>query len=73
MPRIGLNLLSIIGKIFFENKIRLHNAKISTMGERVEDVFFITDREDRVITDPTKINIIENQIKSELDEHTQQS
>lgn len=66
-------LLSIIGKIFFENKIRLHNAKISTMGERVEDVFFITDREDRVITDPTKINIIENQIKSELDEHTQQS
>ena len=43
------------------------------MGERVEDVFFITDREDRVITDPAKINIIENQIKSELDEHTQQS
>ena len=66
-------LLSIIGKIFFENKIRLHNAKISTLGERVEDVFFITDREDRMIADPKIISLIENQIKSKLDEHTQQT
>ncbi len=64
-------LLSIIGKIFFENKIRLHNAKISTLGDRVEDVFFITDRDDKAIVDSEKINLIENQIKSKLDEHTQ--
>ncbi len=68
-----MKIIRDLEKIFFENKIRLHNAKISTLGERVEDVFFITDREDRMIADPKIISLIENQIKSKLDEHTQQT
>jgi [protein-PII] uridylyltransferase len=35
-------LLFHVGKIFEEHGIHLQNAKISTLGERAEDVFFIT-------------------------------
>lgn len=36
-------LLSLIGQALGECEIRLQNAKITTVGERAEDVFFITD------------------------------
>ncbi len=36
-------LLSVISKVMAKCKIRLQNAKVSTLGERVEDIFFITD------------------------------
>ncbi|GHC24457.1 [protein-PII] uridylyltransferase [Aidingimonas halophila] len=37
-------LLARIGRIFMEQDIALSTAKIATLGERVEDVFFITDK-----------------------------
>lgn len=36
-------LLARIGRLFVEFDISVHSAKISTLGERVEDVFFVTD------------------------------
>jgi [protein-PII] uridylyltransferase len=36
-------LLSRLGRVFFENRVQLQNAKISTFGSQVEDVFFVTD------------------------------
>lgn len=36
-------LLARIGQVLLEHRVRLTNAKIATLGERVEDVFFITD------------------------------
>jgi [protein-PII] uridylyltransferase len=65
-------LLTIIGQVFFRHKLRLHNAKISTLGERVEDVFFITDRNDQMIENADHIAMIEADLKTELDEHRQQ-
>ena len=65
-------LLTIIGQVFFRHKLRLHNAKVSTLGERVEDVFFITDRNDQMIVDADLIAKIEADLKAELDEHRQQ-
>ena len=44
-------LLSMIGRIFQKRGILLDAAKIGTMGERAEDVFFITDRMHRPILD----------------------
>ena len=35
-------LLLQVGKIFEEQRVALHNAKIATLGERAEDVFFVT-------------------------------
>ena len=40
-------LLSIIGQALAQYGIRLWNAKITTVGERAEDVFFITDASNR--------------------------
>lgn len=36
-------LLARIGRAFVENKIRIHKAKIATVGEQVDDTFHITD------------------------------
>ena len=40
-------LLSDVGKVLLQEEIALHAAKIMTVGERAEDVFFITDLENR--------------------------
>jgi [protein-PII] uridylyltransferase len=40
-------LLCDIGKVLWEESVELHAAKIGTMGERAEDVFYLTDRERR--------------------------
>ena len=45
-------LLSMIGRVFHKRGILLDAAKINTIGERAEDVFFVTSREHAPITDP---------------------
>ncbi|MEK1905239.1 MAG: [protein-PII] uridylyltransferase [Pseudomonas sp.] len=45
-------LLARIGKIFLDFDLSLQNAKIATLGERVEDVFFITDANNQPLSDP---------------------
>ena len=40
-------LLSEVGKVFRREGIAIHNAKILTVGERAEDVFYITDEQDQ--------------------------
>ena len=37
-------LLCDVGKVLLEERIDLHAAKIITVGERAEDVFYVTDR-----------------------------
>ncbi len=61
-------LLARIGRIFFDYGIELQAAKIATLGERVEDVFFITDHQSRPIEDPALCKEIQAAICKELDE-----
>lgn len=61
-------LLARIGEIFVEFNIELQAAKIQTLGERVEDVFFITDAEHQPITDASVCQVIQQAICQELDE-----
>jgi len=44
-------LLCDVGKVLWEERVDLHAAKISTLGERAEDVFYLTDREQRPLDD----------------------
>ncbi len=46
-------LLAQVGRAFSACGVRLQNAKIATVGAEAEDLFFITDREDRPL-DPVK-------------------
>jgi [protein-PII] uridylyltransferase len=61
-------LLARIGKIFMDFDVELRAAKIQTLGERVEDVFFITDSEQQPITDPALCEAIQAAIRDELDQ-----
>ncbi|MBE0463583.1 MAG: [protein-PII] uridylyltransferase [Halomonadaceae bacterium] len=47
-------LLARVGRIFMEQDIALSTAKIATLGERVEDVFFITTKSGEPLTDPLR-------------------
>jgi [protein-PII] uridylyltransferase len=40
-------LLSEVGKVFKSERVAINGAKIMTVGERAEDVFYITDTEGR--------------------------
>jgi [protein-PII] uridylyltransferase len=45
-------LLARVGRIFLDFDLSLQNAKITTLGERVEDVFFLTDTHNQPLSDP---------------------
>src|SRR5690606_24777666 len=59
-------ILAAIGKVFAEQEIQLLNARIATLGERVEDLFFITDANDQPITDAEQIKQLDEALKREL-------
>ncbi len=60
-------LLARIGRIFLYFGIRLQNAKIATLGERVEDVFFICDRDGHPLSDPQLCKALQAEICRQLD------
>ncbi len=59
-------VLASIGKIFAQHNIQLQNARIATLGERVEDLFFIVDSQGQKITDPALIDTLQQDIRQEL-------
>jgi [protein-PII] uridylyltransferase len=44
-------LLCDVGKVLFEERIDLQGARISTIGERAEDVFYVTDLNHQPLTE----------------------
>jgi [protein-PII] uridylyltransferase len=44
-------LLCDIGKVLMEERIEIHAAKIMTVGERAEDVFYVTDFDNHPLTE----------------------
>lgn len=59
-------LLARIGRIFLEFDLSLQNAKIATLGERVEDVFFITDADNQPLSDPQLCSRLQEAIVQQL-------
>jgi [protein-PII] uridylyltransferase len=64
-------LLAKVANIFIEKNIILHNAKITTLGENVEDVFFISNSKNKPLTNKKVIEELQNSIKHKLDEELQ--
>ena len=60
-------LLACIGRIFINADIQLLNAKIATLGERVEDIFFIATAEGTPINDQAVAEKLQREICEELD------
>ena len=59
--------LALLARIFVEHDIALVTAKITTLGERVEDVFYITDQQGRRLEDSTLCEQLQQNIESQLD------
>ncbi len=66
-------LLAALGAIFADFNLNLINAKIATLGERVEDIFFITDENQQPITDVALCRNIENEVCKRLDQQVADS
>lgn len=62
-------LLARIGGIFSEYNLSVRKAKIASVGEKVEDFFFITDGEGLPVSDPALCQILQDKICHQLDEH----
>ncbi|MEZ5540019.1 MAG: [protein-PII] uridylyltransferase [Pseudomonadales bacterium] len=61
-------LLARIARVFVEFGIRVNNAKIATLGERVEDIFFVTDSEGNALSDPEFCTTLQNTLCEQLDQ-----
>jgi [protein-PII] uridylyltransferase len=59
-------LLSLIGRAFHAHGILLDAAKIATIGERAEDVFYITDKAHAPITDETRRDALRDELLAAL-------
>ena len=64
-------LLARMGAFFAENNLLMQGAKIMTEGERVSDIFFITDKNGDPISDPKLCEHIQQGICNELDEQVE--
>lgn len=66
-------LLARVAQVFMDFDIQLKNAKITTLGERVEDVFFITNNKNHAIADAKLCEQIQQAIKQILDSQIAES
>jgi len=55
-------LLSIVGKVFIDQGIEIDAAKVMTIGERAEDVFYISDEAGAALGDEAKSRLRERLI-----------
>ena len=64
-------LLARIGQILLNHKLTLINARIATLGERVEDVFFISDAKGEPISEASLCETLQHEICTQLDEQVE--
>jgi [protein-PII] uridylyltransferase len=59
-------LLSLLGKVLYQQGIQIHDAKISTLEEQAQDVFQITDWNNAPIEDSKQLQTIKQAIYDSL-------
>ena len=59
-------LLHQVALALHQCKSKLAAAKITTFGERAEDIFFIVDRDNQPITDEAKLQQLKEEVTQRL-------
>jgi [protein-PII] uridylyltransferase len=59
-------LLSRIGRAFADCNIKLWNARIATLGARAEDVYYITDLDNKPLADEKQFKCLEQAVEHYL-------
>ena len=62
----------MIAGVCIERDVRIRSAKITTLGERVEDVFVVEDAHGNPITDPTLIAELQDDIRKTIDQRVEE-
>ncbi len=60
------SLLAQVSHVFLQQKIEVHSARITTLGEKAEDMFFISDKNSRVLSEQ-KLQLLKDEIIEVLD------
>ena len=64
-------LLARMGQIFMDFDLTLETAKILTEGERIDDIFYLTDKNGQPISDPKICSQLQTMVISELTEQVE--
>ena len=65
-----LGLLAIIAQVFVEMDITVNTARITTLGERVEDLFHVS-KDEKPICDEQTRSMLTDRICQRLDSHVE--
>jgi [protein-PII] uridylyltransferase len=60
-------LLSVIANVIAELDIDIRHAKISTLGEKINDIFYLTTPEGNAITDQSLLDSLEKNLVASLE------
>ena len=60
-------LLATIGQVFAEQQIRVHAAKIATIGAEADDTFFITDNDNHPVQSDKRRSALQQALIARLD------
>jgi [protein-PII] uridylyltransferase len=57
-------LLARLAQVLRRHRLRVHDARIATFGERVEDFFLLADERDGAITDPATLDALRSDLEN---------
>lgn len=59
-------LLSLVAEVLMARQIRIHDARIATFGDRAEDLFTLSDRQNNALDDAARA-ALDNELRRRLD------
>ena len=70
---VSRSIVSTIAEVLLKNDVYVSSAKITTLGERVEDLFVVEDAEGQPVSDESVISAVQTDIRSTIDQQVEAS